>query len=120
MERNAMTFEELVKYTDDAREERDKERLVERNTPKGKSIRNVIKVIVDFLRKNDGPCFVGKTEGVFFYIKDEKGNFHESIIDTTEITLTDLENAINLIPSLIALNCSNCIVVNFREADSEE
>lgn len=110
MEEKVMTFEELANYASDARSE------FEARQKEGE-IRSIIKVIIDNL-KEYGAVQVKWHKGII-YLRDPKSEDDRRIKESKDITLEDLNGAINRIPALYAEQSTkerNPLYVTFRRS----
>ena len=117
MNENPMTFEELVDYAQEAKEQKEKERLAAK---KNEACIDIIKKIIDRLKAKKGETAKVKQFGTNWIIIDNVEDEVEVVI-----TLDDIKEVIDKIPALEARLTELCrgitvLEVTFSETKATE
>lgn len=118
MEEKVMTFQELINYASDARDEFT-EKQKEKRRKKEEDIRIIIEKVIDNAKKY-GAVRVTWHTGII-YLRNPNSKDDIKIKESKDITLEDLEKAINRIPALYAEldKEGNILFVTFRRSKTD-
>lgn len=117
MEEKVMTFQELINYASEARDERHEfvKKQEEKRRKREEDIRSIIKKVIDNVKKH-GEVWLKIDDGVL-YAKCSNKEYYKKIKKIKRISLEDLKRTLDCIPALYADLDEEQIYVTFRNSD---